>query len=34
MDEKIRAADTLTLQNFADIRRLRAQHTIAALKHK
>jgi type II secretory pathway predicted ATPase ExeA len=34
MDEKIRAADTLTLQNLADIRRLRAQHTIAALKHK
>jgi type II secretory pathway predicted ATPase ExeA len=34
MDEKIRAADTVTLQNLADIRRLRAQHTIAALKHK
>lgn len=34
MDEKVRAADTLTLQNLADIRRLRAQHTIAALKHK
>ena len=34
MDAKVRAADTLTLQNLADIRRLRAQHTIAALKHK
>jgi len=34
MDEKIRAADTLTLQSLAEIRRSRAHHTIAALKHK
>ncbi len=34
MDEKIRAADTLTLKNLVDIRRSRAKHTIAALKHK
>ena len=34
MADKLRAADTLTLKNLEDIRRLRARHTIAALKHK
>jgi type II secretory pathway predicted ATPase ExeA len=33
-DEQIRASDTLTMQNLEDIRRVRAQHNIAALKHK
>ena len=34
MDARIRASDTLTLKHVDDIRRTRAQHTIAALKHK
>lgn len=34
MDEAIRSADTLTLQTLEDLRRSRARHTIAALKHK
>jgi len=34
MDEKIRASDTLTMQNLADLRRSRARRTITALKHK
>ncbi|MGI9271199.1 MAG: FHA domain-containing protein [Woeseiaceae bacterium] len=34
MDARIRASDTLTLKHLDDIRRTRAQHTIAALKHK
>ena len=34
MDARIRASDTLTLKHLGDIRRTRAQHTIAALKHK
>ena len=34
MDERIRASDTLTMQKLDDLRRLRARHTIAALKHK
>ena len=34
MDEKIRASDTLTMQNLADMRRSRARRTITALKHK
>ena len=34
MDARIRAADTLTLKHLDDIRRTRAQHTIAALKHR
>ena len=34
MDARIRATDTLTLRHLDDIRRTRAQHTIAALKHK
>lgn len=34
MDERIRASDTLTLKHLDDIRRTRAQHTIAALKHR
>ena len=33
-DEQIRASDTMTMQHLEDIRRVRAQHTIAALKHK
>ena len=33
-DARIRASDTLTMKNLDDIRRVRAQHTIAALKHK
>ena len=34
MDEKIRAADTVTMQSLADLRRSRARRTITALKHK
>ena len=34
MDERIRASDTLTMQNIADERRARARRTITALKHK
>jgi type II secretory pathway predicted ATPase ExeA len=34
MDARVRASDTLTLKHLDDIRRTRAQHTIAALKHK
>jgi len=34
MDEKIRASDTLTMQNLADIRRSRARRIVTALKHK
>ena len=34
MDEKIKASDTLTMQNLADMRRSRARRTITALKHK
>jgi type II secretory pathway predicted ATPase ExeA len=34
MDEKIRAADTLTMENLDDLRRLRARRTITALKHR
>lgn len=33
-DEKIQASDTLTMKNLEDIRRVRAQHNIAVLKHK
>lgn len=33
-EERIRVTDTLTMQSLLDIRRSRAQHTIAALKHK
>jgi type II secretory pathway predicted ATPase ExeA len=32
--EKIRKADTMTLQSLDDIRRSRARHNIAALKHR
>jgi type II secretory pathway predicted ATPase ExeA len=31
--EQIQASDTLTMQNLKDIRRVRAQHNIAVLKH-
>jgi type II secretory pathway predicted ATPase ExeA len=34
LDEKVRASDTLTMQNLDDLRRVRARRTIAALKHK
>jgi pSer/pThr/pTyr-binding forkhead associated (FHA) protein len=34
MDEKIRAADTVTMQSLADLRRSRARRTITALKHQ
>jgi type II secretory pathway predicted ATPase ExeA len=34
MEEKIRAADTLTIKNLDDIRRSRARHNIVALKHR
>ena len=34
MDEKITAADTITLQHLGDLRRSRALRTITALKHK
>jgi type II secretory pathway predicted ATPase ExeA len=33
-DEQIEASDTLTMKNLDDMRRMRAQHNIAALKHK
>jgi type II secretory pathway predicted ATPase ExeA len=33
-DEKIQASDTLTMKTLEDMRRVRAQHNIAALKHK
>lgn len=32
--EQVRAADTLTLRNLDDIRKLRARHNVAVLKHK
>lgn len=34
MDARIKASDTLTMQKLDDLRRSRALHTIAALKHK
>ena len=34
LEEKVRASDTLTMQNLDDLRRVRARRTIAALKHK
>ena len=34
MADKIRRADTLTLQHMDDIRRKRARHNIVALKHR
>ena len=34
LDEKVRASDTMTLQNLDDLRRVRARRTIAVLKHK
>lgn len=34
INEQIDAADTVTLKNLADIRRVRARHTIAALKRR
>jgi type II secretory pathway predicted ATPase ExeA len=34
MIERIRASDTITLRHLEDLRRSRARHTIAALKHK
>jgi hypothetical protein len=34
MDASINASDTLTIQHLEDLRRSRARHTIAALKHK
>lgn len=34
MDERIKASDTMTLQNLVDVRRARAKRTIKALKHK
>lgn len=34
INEQIEATDTVTLKNLADIRRVRARHTIAALKRK
>jgi len=34
MEEKIKASDTMTMQNLADMRRSRARRTITALKHK
>ena len=34
MDARIRAADTLTMQNLDDLRRARARRVITALKHK
>jgi type II secretory pathway predicted ATPase ExeA len=33
-DERIKASDTMTMQSLADLRRARAMHTIAALRHK
>jgi pSer/pThr/pTyr-binding forkhead associated (FHA) protein len=32
--EKVRASDTITMQNLEDLRRSRARRTIAALKHR
>ena len=34
MDERIKASDTLVMQNLVDVRRARAKRTIKALKHK
>jgi len=34
LDEKVRASDTMTMQNLDDLRRVRARRTIAVLKHK
>ncbi|MDH3612007.1 MAG: FHA domain-containing protein [Gammaproteobacteria bacterium] len=34
MDEKIRASDTMTMRHLEDLRRSRAIHTIATLKHQ
>ena len=34
LEEKIRASDTLTMQNLDDLRRVRARRTIAVLRHK
>jgi type II secretory pathway predicted ATPase ExeA len=34
MDERIKASDTMTMQNLVDVRRARAKRTIKALKHK
>ena len=34
MDDRVRASDTLTMQNLEDLRRSRARRTITALKHK
>ena len=34
MDERIQASDTMTLRHLEDLRRSRAQHTIAVLKHQ
>jgi len=34
MDERIRASDTMIMQNLVDVRRARAKRTITALKHK
>jgi pSer/pThr/pTyr-binding forkhead associated (FHA) protein len=34
VDDQIKAADTLTIRDLADIRRSRAKRTISALKHK
>ncbi|MDH3350891.1 MAG: FHA domain-containing protein, partial [Gammaproteobacteria bacterium] len=34
MDEKIRASDTMTMRNLADLRRSRARRIVTALKHQ
>jgi len=34
MDARIKASDTMTMQNLVDVRRARAKRTITALKHK
>ena len=34
MEEKVRAADTVIMKNLEDVRRSRARHNIAVLKHK
>jgi type II secretory pathway predicted ATPase ExeA len=34
MDERIKASDTMTMQNLVDVRRARAKRTITVLKHK
>jgi hypothetical protein len=34
MDERIKASDTMIMQNLVDVRRARAKRTITALKHK